>query len=290
MVKYFKVVLICFLIVGSNSSAQAQAFYRDSTLKDSLVNTLFQYGKETFYRGLEPQKASFIFQRILVLDCGHPGAQSFLKNIHQKYPQVSIKIQGCAEAGTEDIPSSEETPPVTQLPTNDAPSDPIAQNSDQLRQSYQELPKELSQLEDKAKEKDVPISDDQHQRGISQGDEAASYEAIAKDQKDLIRIQQGNIEYLKNELAEIKNDRAAGAVLDDDKKYSAMHREIADSHLTTEEKQMDLNVKDSETKTLRAQLDDLEQQLQLVQEIVNQKNAVIQSLQEELKAVKPVDR
>lgn len=318
MAKYLKVLFLCLFVIGFNRSVQAQAYYRDITLKESLVNVLYQYGKETYYRGIDPQGASFVFQRVLVLDCHHQGAQAFLDKIHYKYPEVSIRIQGCsdvdskttAEDSLEDEMNKESDAPG--VPSFEVTSDDesaaddlteapqaqdrlnlstaISKDYDQLRKEYQELQGEITSLEKDIKKKDSVIAGYKEQLSAHTTDQSASYASIAEDQKDLIRIQQSNLDYLKSELAEAKQNQAVGAVLVDDEKYNAMHHEIADSHLTAEEKQMDLNAKDAETKTLQAQLEDLEEQLRLIQEIVNQKNALIQSLEEEIKSVKPVDK
>ncbi|GEM_PF-4974152 len=325
MAKHLKIFFCLFFVAaGFSSPAHAQVFYRDVTLKESLVSVLYQYGKETFYRGIDPQGASFTFQRILVLNCGHHGAQAFLDKIHHKYPDVTIKIRGCSEvdakniesvsssveeqqetaASAEAAPSFEATASDDQSATNDSAvsEEPLSdvsqaadistdafQDYDQLRRSYQKLQDDLSRLDHEIKEKDSVISDYQKQLRGSKGDQTVSYAAIAQDQKDLIRIQQGNIDYLKNELAEAKKHTGVGAVIDDDEKYGVMHREIAGSNLTAQEKAMDLIAKDNEAKILQEQLEELEEQLRLVQEIVKEKNALIQSLQEELKAVDSIE-
>ncbi len=314
MAKYLKVVVSCFLIAGPSNFAHAQAFYRDVTFKESLVQVLYQYGKEAFYRGIDPQGASYVFQRVLVLNCSHQGAQAFLNKIHYKHPDVSIKVWGCEKAEADaDLPDAKNKMSVvvsaghasrfaevssegevTDDPASEeqpaGKSEDPAEDNDKLKQSYQNLQEEISHLENKAKEKDSVIAEYQQQLGSGKGDEDASYETIAQDQKDLIRIQQSNIDFLKSELAEAKKSRASATALNDDEKYGTMRREIAGSDLAAQEKQMDLLAKDVETRTLKAQLEDLEEQLRLVQEIVHQKNALIQSLETEVMAIKPVDK
>src|ERR1041385_5992675 len=91
-----RVALFVLLSFFAYPSVNAQVS-QNSTLKDELVEYLYQYGKEIFYRGVDPQEASFVLQRALVLNCHHQGAQAFLNKVHQKYPSVSVRVWGCGE-------------------------------------------------------------------------------------------------------------------------------------------------------------------------------------------------
>ena len=358
MFQYFKHIFVSFIFVSAlliSHPAPAQMYYPEVTFKDSLIQLLYQYGREVYYRGVNPQEASFVFQRILVLDCNHDGAQEFLSKIQNKYPNISIRVHGCSDAQKAEFPSDstdvnvrakdflktspsdklsviDSTNQYTQsnLPFEDvviykprstplmAYSEPILEefgtqksvlpltddtvpssiigsqesyvsglsdDCEQLRISHQKLQNEIAGLEAQIKDKDQVIG--QYQKKISdyQGRDGASYAAIARDQKDLIRIQQGNIDYLQNELAEAK-EQVLTNKFEGNPAYDEMHREIANSQLMAKEKEMSLEAKNREAQQLQKQLGELQEQVQLVKKILTEKNDIIKSLEDQLESLK----
>lgn len=368
MFKCFRYIFVCFLFVSVvliGRPVSAQVYYPDVTFKDSLIQLLYQYGREVYYRGVDPQEASFVFQRILALDCNHDGAQEFLSKIQDKYPNISIRIHGCSDvqkvmlsldstddsARAEDVratslsdqpsvvdatryapmdlsadnavaPHHHATPimaysePIleefsTQEPvlltaddavsssiigpqqTNNNQPDEMLSNApksyvsglsadcEQLKISHQKLQNEIAGFEAQIKTKDQMITTYQRQIASYQTRDGASYASIAQDQKDLIRIQQGNIDYLQKELDEAKEQIATNR-FETNPAYDAMHREIAKSQLMAKEKEMNLEAKNREAQQLQKQLGELQEQVQLVKKILSEKNDIIKSLEEQL--------
>lgn len=369
--RYIVLLSIIFLGLLLGKGASAQIYHNEVSFKDSLIQMLFQYGREVYYRGLDPQEASYVFQRILTLDCDHIGAQEFLDKIHEKYPDITIRIQGCVEDVQPDIPSTApvlKTKKKTIVPTlreermhsannlniNDddaldaeehvnneiinrstplfAYSKPILVGSnltegtnevadsniatsikstplggdetdlvvstdpstfsqvltkdcEQLHNKNIELNKEITALESQISEKDVIITDMQSQLAQYRDRDSASYAAIANDQRDLIRIQQGNIDYLQKELDDVKEQMLLSDHESDPARV-AMHKEIANSQLLAKEKEMHLEAKNREAQLLQKQLGEMQEQLQLVKKILSEKNEIINSLRDELESIK----
>ncbi len=292
MLKRILVLAVLFAL-SLTPSVRAQITYKDSSLKDALVEYLYQYGKETFYRGVNPQEASFILQRALVLDCAHPGAQAFLNKIKEKHPEVSVRVQGCAEREPVVAEVAENPLRTARTAVTDRLPDEEAK-ARALKREVANAEDQMNSLSQDLKEKDKVIDDYQSQlRSERQVEEEAApqqeasagddvrYSKIANDQKDLIRIQQNNIDYLKNELAEAKKQVRTGVVAEDE--YAKSRLEIADSGLDAYEQKTAVAVKDEETRDLRQRLNDLQEQLALVQKIVDEKNRTIEELQRELK-------
>ena len=352
--------------------AFAQIRYPEFTFKDSLVQTLFQYGREVYYRGIDPQEAAFVFQRILILDCRHGGAQEFLGKIKDKYPDVSIRIIGCSQdqeitesvtsdtldmpeeaeesslrherrlagsrtdipeaAGSQRAISSERTPSSQKLDIRATPlrafSEPIgiealtpqeqleatgpidnfpiiepslssepklgfkdenygiSKDCEKLRTLNGQLGMEISQLKQQIQLKDDAIL--RYQKEIASihgtgGD--PSYALISQDQRDLIRVQQENIDYLEKELAEARA-QTFGNRFEADPAYNDMRRQIAGAQLAAKENEMNLEVKYREAQLLQKQLVELQEQLRLVKKILSEKNDIIKSLQDDLETLK----
>ena len=357
MFQYFKHIFVCFIFVSAlliGHPAPAQMYYPEVTFKDSLIQLLYQYGREVYYRGVDPQEASFVFQRVLVLDCSHDGAQEFLSKIQNKYPNISIRVHGCSDAQKAEFPSDStdvnvrakdflKTPPSDKLsfvdsakhtqpdlPVKDAVapnhratplmaySEPILEefstpksvlpladdtvpssiigsresyvsglsdDCEQLRISHQKLKNEIAGFEAQINAKDQVITQYQKKIADYQDRDGASYASIAQDQKDLIRIQQGNIDYLQKELAEAK-EQVLTNKFEGNPAYEAMHREIANSQLMAKEKEMSLEAKNREAQGLQKQLGELQEQVQLVKKILTEKNDIIKSLEDQLESLK----
>lgn len=379
MIRQIKRIVICFLFIFFACIGRpvfAQIYHPQVTFKDSLVQLLYQYGREVYYRGLDPQEAAFVFQRILVLDCHHGGAQDFIRKIQKRYPNVSIRIKGCSEAEAKafaehlkdvksDIPDTSSIHPPKDYASLDVEDDvaaeepqaPIMQPHPKMEADHRSTPvigyskpltdfispqmhsmdepqqlesssilvfpedtgepqlnvqpketpkgyetglpkdceglrvinkklvKEIAALQAQIQAKESMIVDYQKQLAILQGRDAASYASIAEDQKDLIRIQQGNIDYLQNELTHVKGTMMT-STFEANPEYDTMHREIASTHLIAHEKEMNLEAKNQEAQTLQKQLGELQEQLRLVKKILSEKNDTIKSLQEELETIK----
>lgn len=376
-----KSIFTCFILVVAlcvSRPSAAQMYYPEVTFKDSLIQMLFQYGREVYYRGLDPQEASYVFQRILILDCNHDGAQEFLSKIQNKYPNVSIKIRGCSETEqfsdstefnvrakdflktpsddkfsfpdrTRDLsdytkeiketlaetrsdetketketkvnvsargtpvagyskPTVEETSvkdSTRSLPDLSKPSsildaqthsdtltDPsrgyvpgLSEDCAQLKISYKKLQSQVMALEEQVKTKDEIILTYTQQLADYQQMNSSSYAAIAHNQRDLIRIQQGNIDYLQQELNEAKEQLAANQ-FEGNPEYDRMHNEIANSQLLAQEIEMNFEAKNREAQQLQKQLGELQEQLQLIKKILIEKNDIIKALEEELETLK----
>ncbi len=371
MFKHFRYSLICLVCVSAfiaGRPSHAQIRYPEVTFKDSLIQMLFQYGREVYLRGVDPQEAAFVFQRILVLDCRHDGAQEFLDKIRDKYPNVSIKILGCSEEDqavesenserlemTEEVrPSSlreerrlaagqaitlavpdvnsdasisfdqkniratplrafsepmgidtltpqeqlEDTGSVDNFPIIEpsfatdplgGPKDEmtgISEDCDQLRTMNTQLANEITQLKDQIQVKDDAIVRYQKEIASIHGDSTdPSYALISQDQKDLIRVQQENIDYLEKELAEARAQVSASRS-DENPDFKNMRREIASAQLTAKEHEMNLEARNREAQLLQRQLSELQEQLRLVKQILSEKNDIIKSLQDELEALR----
>jgi hypothetical protein len=287
MFKRIVVSVVVLLSLGFSPSAHAQILYANSSLKNALVEYLFQYGKEIFYQGVDPQEASFVLQRALVLDCHHQGAQAFLNKLHRKYPEVSVRVWGCADeetvpAVTQEISST--PPPAAQEPQKPVSTEKAADTKDQaLRRDYQKAANQMDALERDIKDKDDRIArlNAQKKAAVKDNTDDIAYANIARDQNDLIRIQQGNIDYLKSELAETKKQLQGGGA--PDSAFTKTQIELADSGLDAQEHKMAADAKDEEARDLRQRLNDLQEQLALVQKIVDEKNRTIESLEKELK-------
>lgn len=358
---------LTFLFIFGGS-AFAQIRYPEFTFKDSLVQTLFQYGREVYYRGIDPQEAAFVFQRILILDCRHSGAQEFLGKIKGKYPNISIRIVGCSQneeiadslsADTLDMPKEAEkstlrrerrlaasrtavdsqrdmlsdrtsydqridiraTPlrafsepigiealtPQEQLeatgPIDNFPiinpslsSEPkfgfkdenygISEDCEKLRSLNEHMGIEIAQLKQQIQVKEDAILRYQKEiASIHGADGDPSYALISQDQKDLIRVQQENIDYLEKELAEARA-QTFGNSFESHPGYNDMRRQIAGSQLAAKENEMNLEVKNREAQLLQKQLGELQEQLRLVKKILSEKNDIIKSLQDELETLK----
>jgi hypothetical protein len=275
-----KRILVCaVLLVLSATPVHAQLRYQSSSLKNALVEYLYQYGKETFYRGVDPQEASFILQRALVLDCDHRGAQAFLNKVHSKYPDVSVRIWGCEK---------EEPAAVTAVepPENSLRAARIAETGrGDLRQDVQEAEEKVDALEEDLDVKEQVIADYKEELSAKKSQAEPSrdleYATLAQDQKDLIRIQQNNIDYLKNELVEAKKQMQTGAP--DNHAYLKQQMDLAAADLEAHEQKLVVEDKEVEAKDLRKKLTDLQEQLALVQKLVDEKNRTIESLEQELK-------
>ena len=375
MSQYLKNVCVCFIFVSViliGRPASAQINYPEGTFKESLVQLLFQYGREVYARGVDPQEAAFVFQRILVLDCHHSGAQDFLDKIHDKYPNIAIKINNCSQSGQTtsirqsqgingNVPSSSfenytsvhskavsaltdspmalppdnlitvtksqsdnsETPvmaysepilkgiqtpdggtgPIVPFPimgsqqtqeaqlhvtTGELPSSYVSglvADCDQLRLSNMKLEDEIAWLKTQIKTKDGVIINYKKQIATYKDSDGAFDTTITQDQKDLTRIQQSNIDYLQNELAQAKEQMVA-STFKTGPTYDVMRREIASSQLLAKEKEIDLETKNREAQLLQKQLGELQEQLRLVKRILSEKNDIIKSLEEELETVK----
>jgi hypothetical protein len=250
-----------------------------SSLRGALVEYLYQYGKEMFYRGVDPQEASYVFQRALVLDCHHQGAQNFLNKLHQKYPDVSVRVWGCADGSaeeetTENTLRSERTSITDKLP--DEESKARALKREVMKAEHQMNVGEIKEAPKPAAPAVPPESLEKTQESDNRD---LSYSNIASDQKDLIRIQQSNIDYLKSELAEAKKQMNAASP----EAFTKTQVELADAGLDVQEHKMATEAKDVEAHDLKQQLNDLQEQLALVQKIVDEKNRTIESLQKEAK-------
>ncbi len=265
--------IVIFLVISLLPVPCAQA---QSSLKSALVEYLYQYGKEIFYRGNNPQEASFVFQRALVLECDHEGAKAFLNKLHKKYPSVSIREWGCAEKQPEFVADEDAA--------EEAPEAVSAEASD-LNRDFEEAENQMNALAEELEEKDAVIKRyrtklENRNSGEDAGDDVA-YSTLAKDQTDLIKIQQDNIDSLKNELAEVKKQLKSGKAGDD--AYARSQIDIAASGLDAQEQRMAAAAKDVESQDLRQRLTDLQEQLALIQKIVDDKNRTIETLEKELK-------
>lgn len=360
----FKNSLVCLsiailLLLGRPAYAQVRS--SDVTYKDSLIQMLYQYGKEVFHRGLDPQEAAFTFQRILVLDCRHEGAQQFLERIRNKYPHVSIKIAGCPQEETgyfndgflempdevtrsslreerlgsgrigkavkgkkgakdelkipstplrafsepvdldvktpqerletpnsiDNFPIIEPTEPTVMLDSSYGPKNDmngLTEDCDELRAQNTQLTREIDLLTRQIQIKDETIARYQKEIASVYGSSDPSYALISKDQKDLIRIQQENIDDLEKELA-FTRSQITSRNNDDDPKYNDMRQQVADAQLMAKEKELDLEIKNREAQLLNKQKVELEEQLGLVRKILAEKNDIIKTLQDELQAV-----
>ncbi len=376
MSKNFKYAAILFLIFTSlffGKCASAQLYHSDGANKDELIRLLFQYGREVYNRGVDPQEASYVFQRILDLDCYHVGAQEFLGKIQEKYPNVSIRVHGCLDSkeqidvvsapvakrpakktasslrqerilsanklgstdldasASEDQPNDEmfhsSTPlyaysqPIVldiPLPTGLSESIPEASLAAALQKTHESVEKaqalsmesysniyskglekdcekirllnsqllqEIRDVEAQLTEKDKVIVGMQEQLAVYSQRDSASYASIAKDQKELIRIQQGNIDYLQKELDDVKEQVLVGG-RDAEPNLAALRQQIADSELSVKENEMRFETKNREAQLLQKQLGEMQEQLQLVKKILSEKNDIITSLRDELESIK----
>jgi hypothetical protein len=370
--RYIIILSIVFSGVFSGKVTSAQIYHSDVSFKDSLIQLLFQYGREVYYRGIDPQEASYVFQRILTLECSHNGAQDYLGKIHDKYPEVSIKIQGCREINQQSkisptrdeknlkenkVPSlrkdrmlsgtnlnisdviviDEENTGENEIINRSTPlyaySNPILIDPNPTDISYSltestisssinnvhsksgqdstgvikpvlnkydhglttdcehlqgmndQLHRDITALESQIREKDVIITGIENELAKYKGMDSASYAAIASDQRDLIRIQQGNIDYLQKELDDVK-EQVLYSGRDSDPAIVAMHKEIANSQLLAKENEMHLEAKNREAQLLQKQLGEMQEQLQLVKRILSEKNDIINSLRDELESIK----
>lgn len=376
MSRQIKRTVICFILVLTawiGRPASAQIYHPEVTFKDSLVRLLFQYGREVYYRGLDPIEAASVFQKILVLDCHHDGAQDFIAKIQKRYPKMVITVTGCSEAEAKALAAkisdiNIEVPPATVHPlkeyspldrkdslyveeiqdeTVSAPkmkfdnrstpvfayskpltdfvspelsqgeSEPIQPSSiimihedqeptfevlsvvepptgylpglsrdcEEIKALNNKLEKEIGALKAQLQFKESIISDYQRQITALRDGDSTSYAAIVKEQKELIRIQQDNIDYLQDELSHSKAVMMADT-FEANPAYEAMHREIASSNLKVHEKEMDLEAKNREAQMLQRQLGELQEQLRLVKKILGEKNDTIKVLQEEIETIK----
>lgn len=371
MFKLFRYSLICLICVSAflaGRPAYAQIRYQEVTFKDSLIQMLFQYGREVYLRGVDLQEAAFVFQRILVLDCRHDGAQEFLEKIRNKYPNVSIKVFGCSEEEQADeladsvgleipevvkpnslrkerrlaagqavdsaapdaiaevsftakpkdiratplrafseplgidsltpqdqleiVESVDNFPIIDHSFATDPLSGPkdeitgISEDCEQLRTMNTQLANEITQLKDQIQVKDDAIVRYQKEIASIHGDSTdASYALISQDQKDLIRVQQENIDFLEKELAEARAQVSASRS-DENPDFKKMRREIASAVLTAKENEMNLEARNREAQLLQRQLSEQQEQLRLVKQILSEKNDIIKSLQDELEALR----
>jgi hypothetical protein len=270
-----KILAISLFLSLSIPSAYAQIMYHNSSLKNALVEYLYQYGKEIFYRGTDPQEASFVFQRALVLDCSHQGAQAFLNKLHLKHPEVSVRIWGCA--AKEDVAS---------VPDAGDGSVAAAEDMKALSKDYEDAEDQMDALETELQAKDQTAqARDTKPAAEDAGQDEVAYATLAKDQTDLIKIQQGNIDFLKSELAEAKKQLKSGVAESD---YLKTQIDIAASGLDAQEQKMAVAAKDEESQDLRQRLNELQEQLALVQKIVDDKNRTIETLERELKSSEAV--
>ncbi|MBL8013545.1 MAG: hypothetical protein JNN05_06815 [Candidatus Omnitrophica bacterium] len=343
------VVLLC-----TASPAYSQIYHPEVTFKDSLTQLLFQYGREVYYRGVDPQEASYVFQRIILLDCDHHGAQEFLTKIHDRYPNVSIKIRNCSQVaknkevavlpqaennasdtdfqpineakyipgshspaliredsglkeakgynmdtliGSEPIDThvapttlSQDEPTVTTPDTQDFSLNPLEskpmmnsldKDCDTLRSANLKLQNEVIELNTQIRLKDAMIVQLQEQLAIYKDRDSVSFASIAEDQQNLIRIQQGNIDYLQKELDDVKNQVLKGNI-HDDPAYLDLRNDLASAQLELQEKETLLEAKNKEAFLLQKQLGENQEQLRLVKKILVEKNEIIKSLQEEI--------
>lgn len=367
-IKFSLIFLICVSALMVGRPVFAQVRYPEVTLRDSLIQMLFQYGREVYHRGIDPQEAAFVFQRILVLDCRHNAAQEFLKKIRDKYPNISIKILGCskeeqtaeiAESAEFEVPENVQPSSLRQerrlasvtavtpasvdmiadasIPSNQIiiratplnafskplevealtqqeklestgsidnfpiiePSlsvDPlggsgddmavITEDCDHLRKTKTQLVNEITQFKDQIQAKDDAIIRYQKEITSIHGESTdASYALISQDQRDLIRLQQENIDYLEKELAEARAQLTANSS-EEAPKNKQMRHEIAKAYLTAKENEMNLESRNREAQLLQRQLSELQEQLRLVKQILSEKNAIIESLQDDLEALR----
>lgn len=357
MKQYVRSVLLSVLLLAG-SPVQAQIYYPEVTFKESLTRLLFQYGREVFYRGVDPQEASYVFQRIILLDCDHHGAQEFLAKIAEKYPEVSIKIRNCSQVkpqqkftktvefknadNEEDlvVKSEEKYLPGPHVPAliredmrlkpNKEPdmsvligSEPVEtdfaltegsqtddltrsafervdelanelkesismsnslnRDCDLLRSANLKLQNEVLELNTQIRLKDAMIVELQEQLMVYKDRDSVSFASIAEDQQNLIRIQQGNIDYLQKELDDVKEQMLNDSI-HDDPDYSAIRNELAASQLLLQENETLLEAKNKEAFLLQKQLGELQEQLRLVKKILVEKNEIIKSLQEEIES------
>lgn len=354
--RLFQSVLILLLLI-TGSPAYSQIYHPEVTFKESLTKLLFQYGKEVYYRGIDPQEASYVFQKIILLDCNHHGAQEFLTKIHEHYPNVYIKITNCSQAnknenfttqalvknsnsdddlvlneekylpgshlpaliredrglkgnkgyqemsaliGSEPVETdaataevSQEHPSMAVLPADSTESSSMAGSLDKdceaLRSANLKLQNEVMELNAQMRLKDATIIQLQEQLAVYKDRDSVSFASIAEDQQNLLRIQQGNIDYLQRELDDVKDQVLKGNI-QDDPAYLDLHKELASSQLELQEKETLLESKNKEALLLQKQLGEYQEQLRLVKKILIEKNDMIKSLQEEIDSIKSEDK